>query len=523
MKKLLFLAIFFSTTYYSHATRFYVNSAATGSNNGLSWTNAYTNLQSAFSNVIFGDEIWVAAGTYFPTATTTKTISFVLKDGVNVYGGFNGTETLLSQRDILAAPTTLSGDIGALGEYLDNSYNVVRANNLTSTIYLDGFRILNGYANGTIRGGGLLISQSTAGNLIVKNCLFFSNRALNYGGAIGMFNARLTIENCDFRNNYGPGSGGAIYSETSGAENDLYISNSRFIGNSGDQGACIGVGGNFDEIIIDRCVFTNNTGGNYIIEVDGFNFGRIFNSLFVGNNLDEGSGNVVYINEAQNITTEDFEMINTTIANNINTYQFGISGEMVFLDKPYYKIYNSIIFGNTPYQGRQVNPDRIIKNSIIQGGYSSGINILDLDPLFVNPNNNYSEAFDAALFDYHLQSSSPAQNAGNNMYVNASYNFDLDGNSRIDQSIVDLGAYESSFLKIDSIINATSAFQYINSENKIYITDSEFSFNQKLSIFSATGSLIKTIIIDSEQIQLTLQPGIYFLKIRENVGKILVQ
>lgn len=66
-------------------TILYVKSNASGANNGTSWADAYTNLQSALSIVSSGDEIWVAAGTYS---------SITLKNGVSVYGGFAGTETL---------------------------------------------------------------------------------------------------------------------------------------------------------------------------------------------------------------------------------------------------------------------------------------------------------------------------------------------------------------------------------------------------------------------------------------------
>jgi hypothetical protein len=46
----------------------YVNAAAGGKNNGLNWADALTNPQVALAAADSGDEIWVAAGTYTPTA-----------------------------------------------------------------------------------------------------------------------------------------------------------------------------------------------------------------------------------------------------------------------------------------------------------------------------------------------------------------------------------------------------------------------------------------------------------------------
>ena len=67
--------------------------ATTGANNGTSWANAYTSLQSALSVASTGTEIWVAAGTYRPTTGSDRTVSFSMKNGVKIYG----TETQLPQ------------------------------------------------------------------------------------------------------------------------------------------------------------------------------------------------------------------------------------------------------------------------------------------------------------------------------------------------------------------------------------------------------------------------------------------
>ncbi len=83
----------------------YVNDDAGGMNNGGSWADAYTDLQSALADANCA-EIWVAAGVYKPGANRSDT--FMLQNGVAVYGGFAGTESLLSERNWTTNPTILS-------------------------------------------------------------------------------------------------------------------------------------------------------------------------------------------------------------------------------------------------------------------------------------------------------------------------------------------------------------------------------------------------------------------------------
>ncbi len=86
---------------------------------GLSWFTAYTDLQQAIDAASAGHEIWVARGVYIPTRGVdhpglppTDTLrTFQLKDRVQLYGGFAGSETERSQRDWTANPTVLSGDL----------------------------------------------------------------------------------------------------------------------------------------------------------------------------------------------------------------------------------------------------------------------------------------------------------------------------------------------------------------------------------------------------------------------------
>ena len=116
--------------------------SATGTNNtpatATSWATSTTNLQGAIDASASGDQVWVAQGTYKPggNANVNRAISFSMKNGVAIYGGFMGSETSLTQRPgvnpMTGSPgngqpssTTLSGDIGTLGDKSDNSYHVI--------------------------------------------------------------------------------------------------------------------------------------------------------------------------------------------------------------------------------------------------------------------------------------------------------------------------------------------------------------------------------------------------------------
>ncbi len=72
-----------------------------------------------------------------------------MKNNLAIYGGFNGTETSLNDRNPVTNVSILSGDIEGAGN-ADNSYNVVKNlnNGLNSTAIPDGFTITGGNANG---------------------------------------------------------------------------------------------------------------------------------------------------------------------------------------------------------------------------------------------------------------------------------------------------------------------------------------------------------------------------------------
>lgn len=167
-----------------------------GSNDGTTWANAMT-LQTALNSPAC-DEVWVKAGTYTPTDDGDRAVSFNILPGVEVYGGFAGTESQRDARDPVANLTTLSGDLNGddgpdFANNDENSLHVVLMDGtqgipITGNTVLDGFTISGGNDSGTsdYSGGGLYCDGSGNGNECspsLSNVTFSGNKAF-VGGAM---------------------------------------------------------------------------------------------------------------------------------------------------------------------------------------------------------------------------------------------------------------------------------------------------------------------------------------------------
>jgi hypothetical protein len=161
----------------------FVDHDAPGLDNGTSWPDAFRDLQSALAAGQAGDQVWVAEGTYHPTQSTDQQATFRLPDGASVYGGFAGGETALDDRDPLAHPTTLSGEVGRVYDFYDNSFHVVTVDPGV-TARLDSVQIRLGFAFGPdeeSRRGGAIVNH---GNLTLARTVLNSNQATDQGGNI---------------------------------------------------------------------------------------------------------------------------------------------------------------------------------------------------------------------------------------------------------------------------------------------------------------------------------------------------
>src|SRR5262249_8775272 len=133
-------------------------------------------------------EIWVAGGTYYPTANGTDG-SLAMKSGVGIFGGFQGNETSRSQRDWHLHPTILTGQLPGGRQSLSS---LIFNAQCDSSATLDGF-ILTGATNAVA-----VLNRN--GAPVFKNCVFTNNGS----GALYYDNAgSATLANCVFEKNQG--------------------------------------------------------------------------------------------------------------------------------------------------------------------------------------------------------------------------------------------------------------------------------------------------------------------------------
>jgi cysteine-rich repeat protein len=457
---------------------------------GKLWQTAYDEIQPGIDKAEEQEtecQVWVAKGNYNVYVDSPED-RILLKGGVHLYGGFNGTETERNQRNWRQYETVLDGASSVNGD--ERVFNVIDAVDVDS-VSLDGFHITGGRAKNLPNarselGGGIKVKSSS---LEVRNCVVRGNQAKK-GGGLFLQQSNVTIINSVFRGNEADvGSSGAIEANV---DNSLLIKNSefrdntpgaisanastvnitstRFQRNGGDttggalslgncnfeiqdsvfsdnwterDGGALRIGGSHSyEMVFRRCLFLrNNADYAGAVKVEGSTSGtspniRMENCVFAENSAGVRGGVVLISFNAI------LDLINCTIIQNT-------AGEEASMlngnDTSTLNITNSILWenGTEPFVMRdqsQLN----IRYSLVEGGYEGEGNIA-LDPLLRN----------SVEGDYTLQPTSPCIDAADGSMAPS---LDMDGNSRCDvTSVIDEGIGNISYVDM-------GAYEYLSSE-----------------------------------------------------------
>jgi len=334
--------LLFLTASSSASALCYVNGGAGGANTGVSWTDAYTDLQAALSDANC-TEIWVAQGVYKPVVPANvgsvtpgeRAVSFNIGPGVAVYGGFSGGENSLAARDPATHVTILSGDIdnndtGLNGVDADtskivgsNTRHIVVMNGtagvaIMANTVLDGFTLTGG--DSADNAGALWCKGNGAGHACsptLGRLAFSGNRAASNGGAMALDGysggvSSPTLTNITFSGNSAGLFGGAMYdnAQLAGGTSSPTLTNVTFSGNhSANYGGAMvndASGTGTSNPLLTNVTFSGNSatnGGAMFNNGIGFGFSpKLINATFNGNSANYGgaiynnNGNVLLLN-----------------------------------------------------------------------------------------------------------------------------------------------------------------------------------------------------------------------------------
>lgn len=495
---------------------YYVKATATGTGDGSSWTNAFTDLQHAIDVAQPGDIICVAAGTYLPTfrhdGDSLRHSTFYIDSDITLLGGFSGepgTEGSMEGRDPVVHATILSGDLGLSGDTSDNAFHVVFIDHVSDTMHLDGFIITDGNnfgaeGFGTYGAGIFLDAEAGRCSPVIANCVIRDNHAdqggagiMIYAGSTGVSFA--TFSNCKILRNVAGGGGGIQgLVDGEGILNPAIV-NCYLQGNVARtaQGSAISLIVHSATSVVQmiNTVVTGNhatTSSAFDIFLTGTGLAQpnIINSVFAGNN--NGSLRVSSIGTVNSLIT----------------------------------VRNSIFWGNGFGHGLTTNNATAdVSYSIFQFGID-GTNNLSADPLFVHqPSATSTPHTDG---DVHLQPGSPAIEAGDNGAVPALINIDADGlprfidsNTGLAGGIVDIGAfeYQQAITSITPIFKTMDWNVFPNpSISNISITMPRNDSNTHLSIWNTNGESVYSEDSDAgmntQHVNVSgLAPGMYVVTV----------
>ncbi|MHC4640871.1 MAG: right-handed parallel beta-helix repeat-containing protein [Planctomycetota bacterium] len=358
-----------------------------------------------------------------------------------------------------------------------------------SAIRYGGGVFLEGYAGpgfgGVPQARQCLITENTAGengggissfidHLVVTNCSFSGNYCKFNGGGMAVGGSNTTVSNCTFSDNSVNAGGGGMWNYYSSP----LVVDCIFRGNSANFGGGMENTSSQSSPTLTNCTFIGNTairdGGGMRNRYT--NTPTLTNCLFSGNLADRHGGGI------RNERSSSPTFTNCTFrGNSAENTCGGISNHHD--SNPV--LTNCILWGNTDNAGMSEDEAAqiqsgtpIINYSCIKGwtGFLGGIGNIGIDPCFVelgywDPNGTPADANDDFWIDgdNHLLPDSPCIDAGDNTAVPPSLVKDLDGNPRIMNGAVDMGAFEfqgpRNFYVDDDAAGANNGLSWANAFN----------------------------------------------------------
>lgn len=526
---LLFLLVCFKT----QATVYYVDaSKPDNSGNGTSWATAKKDIQNAIDLAVEFDQVWVKAGVYYPnaspdmTATAPVTLSsrdyyIKLKTGVSVYGGFNGTETALSEWNPTNNPTYIDGDIGVIGDKTDNCYHLmIYLGTYTSTgITVGGFHFRN--ANSTRPSGSANIFEGTT--IAANNFTYGIQRRLG-GGMYIQQGLNNYVVNCVFENNEAENRGPGVYFDGGfGLTCSFSVYSCYFVSNHISQ-STYGAMSTFNgKINCYNSVFHNNSVGNFV-NGDGVALTMFRGQYKIGNctftNNQSYDGSAIFFSPTSDASTDTTEIYNCLFYGTTRNPSFAGTSGYDIKGQYGYTTYKPTV-SNCSLMHPSANYNTTNTNAL--NAASTG-NIYEQTPQFANINNikgpdgKYFTADDGLA----LLSTSPQKNTGSNGFVPVGLPVDITGASRILATTVDMGAYE-----VDGVLNSVTfekigAKLYPNPTNGILTIEMEEFNNISTRILDLNGRVLKTQTVNNFQTNFDVTQfsnGIYLLEITSDKGR----
>lgn len=329
----------------------YVKPDATGSGDGSSWANAFTNLHDALVQ-LEADSIWIAQGEYKP-GTDTSAYFFITRP-VALYGGFNGSESSLDERQPEVFVSVISGDL--LGDDLDDNFVSNKTDNarhlfvvpegLAGQVVLDGLTVSYAFNRDALAGAPELYYRGAGvyarSPVLINNCRFTQNRG-GSGCAVymsGPASSGSVISQSFFERNLASGQA-VVFSEYS---NDLRVVGCRFAENQANRGGLYPAYG--QNITIEDCSFIENVnalgygGAAFFWQDEGVVVRRC---LFRSNRAPNAAGLYIDARELTEVTTDNFKIEDCTFEDNLSS-SFGGGGIYVF--RAGYQLRRSVFSGN---------------------------------------------------------------------------------------------------------------------------------------------------------------------------------